>query len=106
MSLSRHRDFSLKNPNRLRSLIGVFCAANQVRFHDASGKGYRFLADVVLELDDMNPQIAARMVSQFNQWKRFPSERRALMKIELERIAGRPALSKDVFEIVERALSD
>ncbi len=106
MSLSRHRDFSLKNPNRLRSLIGVFCAANQVRFHDTSGKGYRFLADVVLELDDMNPQIAARMVSQFNQWKRFPSERRTLMKIELERIAGRPALSKDVFEIVERALSD
>jgi aminopeptidase N len=106
ISLSQHPDFSLKNPNRLRSLVGVFCAANQVRFHAANGKGYRFLADIVLELDDKNPQIAARMVSQFNQWKRFPSGRRELMKLELERIADRASLSKDVFEIVGRALKD
>jgi aminopeptidase N len=104
MALSQHPDFSLKNPNRLRSLVGVFCAANQVRFHDESGQGYRFLADIVLELDEMNPQIAARMVSQFNQWKRFPSGRRELMQAELERIAGQPSLSKDVFEIVGRSL--
>ena len=106
MTLSQHPDFSFKNPNRLRSLVGVFCSANQVRFHDASGKGYRFLADVVLELDEMNPQIAARMVSQFNQWKRFEPRRRALMQIELERIAAQPSLSKDVFEIVGRSLAD
>ncbi|MCP4036577.1 MAG: aminopeptidase N, partial [bacterium] len=105
-ALSRHPDFNLKNPNRLRSLLGVFCAANQVRFHDASGKGYRLLADVVLELDSMNPQIAARMVSQFNQWKRFEPGRRAQMKAELERIAERSPLSKDVFEIVSRSLAD
>ena len=106
ISLSQHPDFNLKNPNRLRSLVGVFCGANQVRFHDANGKGYRFLADVVLELDDKNPQVAARMVSQFNQWKRFSSGRRKLMKLELERIADRSSLSKDVFEIVGRALKD
>ena len=92
--------------NRVLSLVGVFCAANQVRFHDASGMGYRFLADVVLELDPMNPQIAARMVSQFNQWKRFSPERRELMKLELERIVGQSSLSKDVFEIVGRSLGD
>ena len=105
MSLSRHSDFSFKNPNRLRSLVGVFCAANQVRFHDASGRGYGFLADVVLDLNEMNPQIAARMVSQFNQWKRFDPARRDLMQGQLERIASQPSLSKDVYEIVNRALT-
>ena len=74
-------------------------------FYDPSGKGYRFLADVVLDLDELNPQIAARMVSQFNQWKRFDAGRRALMKEELERISARPSLSKDVYEIVGRSLA-
>jgi aminopeptidase N len=105
IALSRHPDFSTKNPNRLRSLVGIFCAANQVRFHDRSGRGYAFLADIVLDLDKMNPQIAARMVSQFNQWKRFDPARRELMQGELQRIASQASLSKDVFEIVERALS-
>jgi aminopeptidase N len=106
VALTKHVDFSLKNPNRMRSLLGVFCAANQVRFHDAGGEGYRLLADVVLELDAMNPQIAARMVSQFNQWRRFEPGRRALMKAELERVGDQPSLSKDVFEIVERSLNE
>jgi len=106
LELSRHPDFSLANPNRMRSLVGVFCAANQVRFHEASGRGYRFLRDVVLELNEANPQIAARMVSQFNPWRRFDAERRAKMKAELEHIADQPKLSKDVFEIVNRALSE
>ena len=105
IALSRHPDFSTKNPNRLRSLVGMFCAANQVRFHDRSGRGYAFLADIVIDLNEMNPQIAARMVSQFNQWKRFDPARRELMQGELQRIASQPSLSKDVFEIVERALS-
>jgi aminopeptidase N len=82
-----------------------FFAANQVRFHDRSGRGYAFLADIVLDLDKMNPQIAARMVSQFNQWKCFDPARRELMQGELQRIASQASLSKDVFEIVERALS-
>ncbi len=106
VALSQHPDFSLKNPNRLRSLVGSFCAGNQVRFHTESGAGYRFLADAVTSVDAFNPQMAARLVSQFNQWKRFDEDRRALMQESLEGIAGRKDLSKDVFEIVERALKD
>jgi aminopeptidase N len=106
LELSRHADFSLKNPNRLRSLIGVFCAANQKHFHRLDGAGYRLLADVVIELDSRNPQVAARLVSAFNQWKRYDVSRQASMKVELERIRDEPELSKDVFEIVGRALAD
>jgi aminopeptidase N len=105
LALSRHPDFSLKNPNRLRSLIAVFCSGNPVHFHRTDGAGYRFLADSVLELDPMNPQVSARLVSLFNQWRRFDTQRQALMKAQLERIAEGENLSKDVFEIVGRALS-
>jgi aminopeptidase N len=104
--LYRHPDFSLRNPNRVRALVGTFAAANPVRFHTASGEGYRFLADAVLELDPLNPQVAARMVSLFSQWRRYDEPRQALMKAQLERIAARPRLSKDVFENVGRALAD
>ncbi len=106
LELAQHPDFNLANPNRMRSLVGVFCSANQVRFHEASGRGYRFLADTVLELNQLNPQIAARMVSQFNPWRRFDAGRREHMRGELQRIAEHPSLSKDVFEIVNRALSE
>ena len=106
LALSQHPDFSMKNPNRLRSLIAVFCAGNALHFHRRDGAGYRFLADSVLELDPQNPQVAARLVSLFNQWRRFDSERQSLMRAQLERIAERADLSKDVFEIVERALSE
>ena len=105
LELSRHRDFKLENPNRLRALVGSFCAGNQVRFHAADGAGYAFLADVVLELDARNPQMAARMVSIFNPWRRFEPGRSALMQQQLERIGERSGLSKDVFEIVGRALA-
>jgi len=106
IELSRHPDFSLRNPNRMRSLVGVFCSANQVRFHDVEGRGYQFLADTVLELDAINPQIAARMVSQFNQWRCFDPGRRDLMRAKLEAISVKPSLSKDVYEIVGRALDE
>jgi len=102
--LSKHPDFSLKNPNRVRALIGAFCSGNQVRFHGADGRGYQFLGDTVLALDEMNPQMASRMVSTLNAWKRFDSARQELMLAQLERIASRPKLSNDVREIVERAL--
>jgi aminopeptidase N len=105
LALSKHADFSMKNPNRLRSLIAVFCAGNPVHFHRADGAGYRFLADSVLELDPMNPQVSARLVSLFNQWRRFDIERQGLMQAQLKRIAETENLSKDVFEIVGRALS-
>ncbi|MBC8188757.1 MAG: aminopeptidase N, partial [Proteobacteria bacterium] len=103
--LTRHPDFNLGNPNRVRSLIAAFCAGNQVRFHASSGEGYLFLADYVLALDDSNPQLASRMVSSFNSWRRYDMERQALMQTQLERIASSGSLSNDVYEIVNRALS-
>ena len=102
--LTQHADVTLTNPNRMRSLVGAFCAGNQVRFHAADGSGYAFLGDVVMELDGINPQRAARMAGCFNQYKRFDPARQALMKTQLERIAGREGLSKDTGEIVGRAL--
>jgi aminopeptidase N len=104
VELSRHPDFTLENPNRVRSLVAVFCSANQVRFHAATGAGYRFLSDCVMEVDSRNPQLSARLVSLFNPWRRFDEVRRSLQQAELERISRKQDLSKDVFEIVERAL--
>ncbi|MDE0884763.1 MAG: aminopeptidase N [Myxococcota bacterium] len=106
VELSAHPAFSLKNPNRLRSLVGVFCSANPVHFNRSDGAGYRFLAQKVMDLDPINPQVAARMVSIFNPWRRFDTARQGLMKKELETIGAQSALSKDVFEIVNRALAD
>ena len=106
LELAHHPAFSLKNPNRMRALVGTFCSANPVHFNRPDGAGYRFLADMVLQLDSMNPQTAARMVSIFNPWRRFDSGRRALLKNEIERISSQGGLSKDVFEIVTRALAD
>ncbi|MEW6074399.1 MAG: aminopeptidase N [Planctomycetota bacterium] len=103
LALARHPDFTWKNPNRVRSLVGAFGASNQVRFHSADGRGYVFVADAVLELDPLNPQVASRMVSAFNPWRRFDAGRQARMRAQLERIAARPGLSRDVGEIVARA---
>jgi len=102
--LARHPDFTLENPNRARSLIGAFAGANFSGFHAADGAGYRFVADAVLELDPKNPQIAARIVRAFNSWRSLEPRRRALMQGELARISASARLSKDVFEIVSRAL--
>jgi aminopeptidase N len=106
LALAQHPAFSLKNPNRMRSLVGTFCSGNPVHFNRSDGAGYRFLADNVIELDPANPQVAARMVSIFNPWRRFDLQRQALLKREIERIEAQPGLSKDVFEIVTRALAD
>ncbi|HEB87948.1 MAG TPA: DUF3458 domain-containing protein, partial [Deltaproteobacteria bacterium] len=103
--LAAHPDFNRGNPNRVRALVGAFCSGNQVRFHAASGEGYTFLADFVLELDASNPQVASRMASIFNDWRRYDEDRQALMQAQLERIASSGSLSKDVYEIVNRALS-
>jgi aminopeptidase N len=102
--LMTHPVFTIKNPNKVRALIGSF-ASNSVRFHDPSGAGYAFLADQVLVLDPMNPQIAARLVSAFTLWKRYDAKRQALMKKELERILAAPKLSKDVYEVVSKSLA-
>ena len=105
LALSQHSDFTFKNPNRVRSLVGLFGLRNQVRFHSSDGSGYGFMADAVIELDGINPQVAARMSSCFNSWKRFDIERQTMMKLQLERIAAKPGLCKDVSEIVGRALA-
>jgi aminopeptidase N len=104
VALSKHPDFNLANPNRARSLLYCFAAGNPVAFHRADGRAYRFIADQVVELDAINPQVASRIVSSFNQWKRYEPGRSGLMNAELERIARRSGISKDVSEIVERAL--
>jgi aminopeptidase N len=105
LGLTAHPAFDPKNPNRLRALVAVFASANAYRFHDPSGAGYRFLADQILATDGFNPMIAARLVEPLGAWRRFRPELGALMKAELERIAGAPGLSKNVLELVNRALA-
>ena len=102
-ALMGHRDFTISNPNRLRSLIGAF-AANQRRFHAADGAGYRLLVDQLLAVDRINPQSAARLAVPLGRWKRFDAGRSALMQGELQRIAGTSGVSKDVMEMATRAL--
>ena len=101
--LARHPDFTLSNPNRMRSLVGAF-AANQRAFHDSSGRGYCFLGDMILAVDRLNPQTAARLVPPLGRWRRFDPARQDLMKAELERIVATPGLSKDVFEQASKSL--
>ncbi len=102
--LKAHADFDLRNPNRVRALIGSF-AGNQVRFHDPSGAGYRLYADTVIQLDPTNGQVAARMVSPLGQWRRYDDGRQALMKQELQRILDLPNLSRNTFEMVSKSLA-
>jgi len=103
-TLMAHPDFTMRNPNRVRSLVGAFAQGNPVRFHDLSGAGYAFLADRVIELDTLNPQIAARLVSPLSRWRRYDSERQGMMKVQLERIQRQENLSTDVGEIVGKSL--
>ncbi|MDO9712037.1 aminopeptidase N [Paracraurococcus lichenis] len=103
-ALYAHPDFDLKNPNRARSLIGAFASGNPARFHDASGEGYRFLADAVIALDPINGSIAARLVGPLGQWRRQSAARGALMRRELQRVLDTPALSKGTFEKASKAL--
>jgi len=103
--LTQHPAFTMKNPNKVRSLITSFASANQLRFHDAKGAGYRFVADKVLELDKLNPQVAARLLGAFKSWRQFEPKRRKLMQKELKRIAGTDGLSRDVYEIASKTLA-
>jgi aminopeptidase N len=99
-----HKLFSIKNPNKVRSLIGAFASGNPVNFHNADGSGYEFHADRVLELDKLNPQVASRMVRALMNWRQYEAGRSALMREQLERIKAVDGLSGDVFEIVSKAL--
>jgi aminopeptidase N len=104
-ALSSHADFDLRNPNRVRALVSSFTSGNPVRFHDASGEGYRFLADIIIELDPRNGQVAARMVAPLGQWRRFDAARQALMQQELRRILELPGLTRNTFEMVSKSLA-
>ncbi len=104
INLASHGAYSLKNPNRVRSLLGAFTFQNPMGFHKSDGGGYVFAADQIIALDRSNPQIAARMVSGFNQWKRYDKNRQKLMLQELKRIITIQEPSKDVYEIVSKAL--
>ena len=104
-ALRGHDDFKLENPNRVRSLIGVFAMQNFRGFHAEDGSGYEVLADTVIDLDPKNPQVASRLVRALNPWRRFAAPWGDMMKAQLERIAAREGLSKDVFEIVSSALA-
>lgn len=102
--LLAHPDFNYRNPNRVRSVLGVFGRLNMKAFHDASGGGYELLAEEVLKMDKINPQVAARLVTAFTAWKRFKGHRQEKMYAALQGIAAETALSKDVYEIVSKSL--
>ncbi len=102
--LLKHPAFDWKNPNKIRSLIGVFCSENRIQFHDRSGAGYLFLSEQIQYLDPINPQIAAGLVKPFTQWDRFDTQRQALMKEQLEKLVKIPGLSSDVYEVVSKSL--
>ncbi|MCH2266820.1 MAG: aminopeptidase N, partial [SAR324 cluster bacterium] len=103
-NLTSHPAYDENNPNKIRALISAFSRFNQLRFHAADGSGYDFLAEQVLRLDPLNPQAAARLVSVFNNWKKFAETHKIKMNDQLQRIVKTPKLSGDVFEIVSKAL--
>jgi len=88
----------------MRSLVAAFAGNNVVNFHQADGGGYAFLADRVIELNAINPQMAARMLGPLTRWAKFDDKRQALMKAELARILEVEAISPDVYEIVTKSL--
>ncbi|MDM3870317.1 aminopeptidase N [Porticoccus sp. W117] len=102
--LMQHPAFDIKNPNKVRSLIGAFCANNHVNFHRTDGAGYQLLADMVIELNTLNPQIAARLLAPLSKWQKQIPQRQQLMKEQLSRILATEELSKDVYEVVSKSL--
>ena len=103
--LMQHPAFTIKNPNKVRALVGAFAGQNLINFHAADGSGYRFLADLVIELNGFNPQIASRQLAPLTRWRKYDAARQALMKAELERIRSSGELSSDVFEVVSKSLA-
>ncbi len=103
-ALLAHSAFDLRMPNRVRSLIGAFSQSNPVSFHARNGDGYRFLADHVIELNALNPQIAARLLTALTPWRRYDADRQRLMCGQLQRVADTPNISKDVYEVAMKSL--
>ena len=103
--LMKHPAFSIRNPNKVRSLITAFCTGNLAEFHSADGSGYAFWAEQVMALDALNPQVAARLARALDRWPRFVAPQRGLMREALAEVARHPGLSGDVAEIVGKALA-
>ncbi|HWS74979.1 MAG TPA: aminopeptidase N C-terminal domain-containing protein, partial [Quisquiliibacterium sp.] len=104
-ALMSHPAFSIRNPNRVRSLVGSFCSGNLAEFHAPDGSGHRFWAEQVAALDALNPQVAARIARALDRWRKFTPDRQASMRSALEALAAREDLSGDVREIVGKALA-
>ncbi|MFT7687343.1 MAG: aminopeptidase N [Candidatus Azotimanducaceae bacterium] len=102
--LMKHEAFTMKNPNRMRSLVISFSFLNHVGFHKKDGSGYEFLADSVIELNGINPQMASRVLSPLTRWRKYDADRQSLMKAQLERILASENLSPDVFEIASKSI--
>ena len=100
-----HPAFNLSNPNRARSLIFQFCLNNIKGFHRPDGKSYLFWADQVLQIDEFNPEIAARLARVMDNWTHYAEPYQSLMKNALEQIAAQPAISKNLREIVHKTLN-
>ena len=103
-ALLTHPAFAICNPNKVRALIGAFVNGNQVRFHVSSGAGYSFLADQIIALDPVNPQISSRLMTPFTSWKRYDTKRQFMMQKQMDRIVAQPGLSAGVYEIVQKSL--
>ncbi len=102
--LMAHPAFNLRNPNRVRSLVGAFAHGNPVGFHAPSGDGYAFVADTLLEIDAFNPQVSGRLVGAFSRWRRYEPVRREKMRAQMERVLAHPGLSRDVYEVASKSL--
>ncbi len=103
-NLRSHNDFNIKNPNRARSLFAAFAMNNPVAFHNPDGSGYEFLRDSIIELNDINPQIAARLLTPMREWRRYTGDRQELMHDALAKILEIPNIAPDVFEIASKSL--
>ncbi len=104
--LMTHKAFTLRNPNRARSLVSTFCAGNAVGFHAPDGSGYAFWAEQVIALDALNPQVASRLARAMDRWRRYTPDLQAHMKRALQQVAGQAKLSNDVREVVSKALAN
>lgn len=103
--LMQHAAFSIKNPNKVRAVLGAFSQHNLPQFHAADGSGYALLAEQVAALDALNPQMSARMVNPLTRWRRYAPAQSVLMRKELEQLQALPKLSKDLFEVLEKSLA-
>jgi aminopeptidase N len=104
--LMKHPAFTLKNPNRARSLIFSFCNGNPSQFHAVDGSGYQFWAEQVIALNAINPQVAARLARSLDRWRKYAPALQSKMRAALQQVADTPSLSKDVLEVITKSLSN